>query len=168
MKPNGYSANPPEIRNPYMRIEIDIEQDEISPMIAQATRGFYDLLRRGMERIGLLLEKQVKKNLSGTILRVQTGRLRSSITHSTYPLSNDVVTEVGSNVIYLPLHEFGAIITPKAASYLIIPMQDGSFRKVSQVILQERKPLRKSWEQVQSSALADLEQTLKEGLEHAD
>ena len=146
-------------------IDFDAEFDasELEAIIDKV-QNLNHVLERMMRRIAIGLEAQVKRNLSGPILRVQTGRLRSSITHQVRMTGDEVIAEVGSNVIYLPAHEFGAVITPKSAQYLVIPQDDGSFRKVSQVVIPERKPLRTSWEQFQPSALEDLMNTLRREL----
>ncbi|MBC8232813.1 HK97 gp10 family phage protein [bacterium] len=148
-----------------MEFNIDVDDNAIQQILQEDKR--MDLLERGMRRVALILERKVKENLTGPILNVQTGRLRSSITHEIYTEGNDIVAEVGSNVIYLAPHEFGAIITPKNAQYLVIPQNDGTFRKVSQVELPERAPLRKSWQQVRNRAIDDLMSTLRQGLENA-
>jgi phage gpG-like protein len=150
-----------------LNFEINIDDIQVREMMSRVN-NLGKILHRGMERIGLMLESQVKKNLSGPILRVQTGRLRSSITHATTTIGNEVQTEVGSNVIYLATHEFGAIITPKSAQYLVIPQPDGTFRKVSQVTIPAREPLRRSWLQIQEKAINDLNQTIIKGLEDAN
>jgi len=145
---------------------IEIDDSQIQALIDKGT-NLMPLIEKGMNRLGVMLERQVKKNLSGPILNVQSGRLRSSIGHETEASGDTVTTKVGSNVVYLPVHEFGAIITPKNASHLIIPQSAGSFRRVSQVVIPERRPLRRSWEQVRDSAIQDLKQTIQKGLDDA-
>jgi len=49
-------------------------------------------------------------------LRARSGRLRSSITHLVDQAALHAF--VGTNVIYAPVHEFGATITPKRAKML--------------------------------------------------
>jgi len=142
----------------------EFDTDELEALISKA-QNLHHILERGMRRIAISLEAQVKRNLSGPILKVQTGRLRSSITHRVQTTTDEITAEVGSSVVYLAAHEFGAVITPKSAQYLVIPQSDGSFRKVSQVVLPERKPLRTSWEQIQPSALQDLMNTLRSELD---
>lgn len=127
-----------------------------------------EIIFQAMERIGTMLEGRIKENLSGPILNVQTGRLRSSITHRTERKGDDVETSVGSNVIYLAAHEFGVIITPKNANALAIPQSDGSIRLVQQVEIPERAPMRKSWEQIQSQAVSEMAKMLMVGWENAN
>ncbi len=68
-------------------------------------------LQRGLEKVGLIVERQAKIN--GTQSppahpQVQTGRLRSSITHNV----GDDYVEIGSNVEYSKWLEFGSSHNP--------------------------------------------------------
>lgn len=64
-----------------------------------------DGLQKGLEKAGLIVERQAKINVSQSTghPQVQTGRLRSSITHET---DSDSVT-IGTNVYYGKWLEFG-------------------------------------------------------------
>jgi phage gpG-like protein len=73
---------------------------------------------------------------------VDTGRLRSSI--SSRVIGQEV--EVGTNLIYAPIHQFGGLITAKNAPYLVFPYggsaagsaPQGYLRKKSVYIPQRR------------------------------
>ena len=69
-----------------------------------------DGLQKSLERVGAIVERQAKINVSKSTghPQVQTGRLRSSITHETSP--NQV--EIGTNVVYGKYLEFGTSIMP--------------------------------------------------------
>jgi phage gpG-like protein len=56
----------------------------------------------------LLVERAAKQNLSGRVLRVRTGRLRSSVTTAVSGSGTDLEGRVGTNVPYGAVHEFGA------------------------------------------------------------
>ena len=64
-----------------------------------------DGLQKGLEKVGLIVERQAKINVSQSTghPKVQTGRLRSSITHNVSPGE----VEIGSNVVYSKYLEFG-------------------------------------------------------------
>jgi len=67
--------------------------------------------RTAMRTVVLLLEGYVKRNkLSGQVLNVQTGRLRSSITGQIYEYSDEIIGKVGTNVEYGRLWELGGVI----------------------------------------------------------
>ena len=72
-----------------------------------------DSLQKGLEKAGLIVERQAKINVSQSTghPKVQTGRLRSSITHET---DNDSVT-IGTNVYYGKILEFGSVKMPPYA-----------------------------------------------------
>jgi|TARA_Y100000310_G_scaffold27686_1_gene26298 phage gpG-like protein len=130
--------------------------------------NFNEIIHNSMERIGFMLEGKIKENLSGPILNVQTGRLRSSIFHHTERRGDDVETHVGSNVVYLATHEFGAIITPKNANALVIPQPDGTIRLVKQVEIPARKPMETSWGQIKDRAIKEIQDALVEGWNNAN
>ncbi len=70
-----------------------------------------DGLQKGLEKVGLIVERQAKINVSQSSPshpQVQTGRLRSSITHEVG--EGEVV--IGSNVIYSKMLEFGTSKMP--------------------------------------------------------
>lgn len=69
-----------------------------------------DGLQKGLEKVGLIVERQAKINVSQSSghPQVVTGRLRSSITHEVSP--GEVV--IGSNVVYSKFLEFGTAHNP--------------------------------------------------------
>lgn len=74
-----------------------------------------------LDRIGDDLERQIKLKLTGQILKVQTGRLRSSITHGQYRTKDHMFLRVGTNVVYARIHELGGDIYPVNRQYLTVP-----------------------------------------------
>jgi hypothetical protein len=70
-----------------------------------------DGLQKGLEKVGLIVERQAKINVSQSPPshpQVQTGRLRSSITH----VVGDGEVEIGSNVEYSKYLELGTSHNP--------------------------------------------------------
>lgn len=84
-----------------------------------------DMMRKG----GLLVMGKLKENISGRILKVRSGLLRSSIGTTVKNEANDIAAVIGSGVgvgervVYANIHETGGTITPKNVSYLTIPLQ---------------------------------------------
>ena len=73
-----------------------------------------DGLQKGLEKVGLIVERQAKINVTQSPPshpQVQTGRLRSSITHNVNPGE----VEIGSNVVYGKILEFGSVKMPPYA-----------------------------------------------------
>ena len=67
-----------------------------------------DGLQKSMERVGAIVERQAKINVSKTGSehpQVVTGRLRASITHEAS--DNELATTIGTNVTYGKSLEFG-------------------------------------------------------------
>ena len=62
---------------------------------------------RAMQQAVMIVLRRAKLNLTGRFLKVQTGRLRSSLTGLVGLKSGEVVGMVGTNVWYGKLHEFG-------------------------------------------------------------
>ena len=92
------------------------KMDRLPPRIRQRVG------ERALLKSALLLEAHIKQNkLSGQVLRVRSGRLRSSISHRLEPIGQDLTARVGTNVVYARIHEFGGTITPKRAANLAIP-----------------------------------------------
>jgi HK97 gp10 family phage protein len=70
-----------------------------------------DSLQKGLEKVGLIVERQAKINVSQSPPKhpqVQTGRLRASITHNVNPGE----VEIGTNVVYGKYLEFGTSKMP--------------------------------------------------------
>jgi len=67
-------------------------------------------LEKSMEKVGAIVERQAKINVSKSPPehpQVQTGRLRSSITHRVEMSRNEIAALIGSNITYAPYLEFG-------------------------------------------------------------
>lgn len=86
------------------------------------------ITRKAFTDLTLETEGQLKQSLSGAILRVRSGRLRSSIGSIVIGQGKDLVGMVGSGirqggrVSYANIHETGGTITPKNSKYLAIPL----------------------------------------------
>jgi len=60
-------------------------------------------------------------------LKVQSGQLRQSI--RTKVDQRKLEGEVGTNVLHAKIHEFGGVITPKKAKFLVIPIEGALGKK---------------------------------------
>lgn len=111
-----------------------------SEKIAATVGNFNGNLRNGILAACILVEGKVKRDyLSGQVLHVRTGRLRSSITHALPTLGpQGWQGTVGTNVIYAPVHEYGATIEPKTKPYLKFQTPDGAWHSVKRVVIPPR------------------------------
>lgn len=64
-------------------------------------------LSRAVMQLGLELDRRVKQKLSGEVLKVRTGVLRSSTNLSVSQTPTSVLATEGTNVRYARVHEFG-------------------------------------------------------------
>lgn len=83
------------------------------------------LVTKAITRGVLRVETAIKLNLSGKVLHVQTGRLRTSIRHKVKQMRGGkrIVGMIGTNVVYAMIHEFGGTIVPKTGKFLTIPAE---------------------------------------------
>ena len=112
------------------------------------------VLGRIIRKAGLAVEKRVKENLTNRILNVQSGQLRRSITTRFGGTSNSPFAEIGTNLIYAPVHEFGATIHAKNGPYLKFKVgtkgmtrKGGSWVSVPQVTIPARPFMQTSFKE---------------------
>lgn len=65
-----------------------------------------------------------ERGLSGQVLHIRTGRLKSSINGTSQMVGNIVTGKIGTNVVYAPIHEFGGVIRAKNSPYLRFKIGD--------------------------------------------
>lgn len=81
-----------------------------------------EVSRRIMGLLGELVVRETNVNyLSGQVLKRKTGTLAKSMT---YNVTSDTSVEVGTNVAYAAIHEFGGTIVPVVASALHFKIGD--------------------------------------------
>jgi phage gpG-like protein len=66
-----------------------------------------DAMHKALQRSVLVVQRRARINLTGRFLKVQTGRLRSSVQTRVFPRGKDWQGIVGTNVRYGRAHEFG-------------------------------------------------------------
>lgn len=103
------------------------------------------------EGLNTYLKNLVKysKNVFGMsgAVNSRSGTLRRSIKKSIITESGDILEgSVGSDVIYAPIHEFGAVITAKAGKYLVFEGRwgDGSYVFKKSVTIPKRPFLQRA------------------------
>ncbi|WP_461831708.1 phage virion morphogenesis protein [Aquifex sp.] len=87
----------------------------VLPEIAPEVRDFIvENIKKGDHKENSPLTKRLKGSSKPLL---DTGTLRASITY----VINNKELKVGSNLVYAPVHQFGATVTPKVAKKLTIP-----------------------------------------------
>lgn len=80
--------------------------------------------RHGLERAALLLVGHIKRGkLSGSPLKVRSGRLRASIAHRIEETPDGLAARIGPHTPYARIHEFGGTVTARRTTYLTIPLR---------------------------------------------
>ena len=99
-------------------------------------------LKRGIDKATYRLNNTIKKKkLSGQVLNVRSGLLRASFKTSParYEAGVGVYGQVGTNVKYARIHEYGGVIKPKPPNqWLRFKTADGSWHTVAEVTMPAR------------------------------
>jgi phage gpG-like protein len=82
--------------------------------------GMQKHLHAGLVKAATTVEREAKRNLSGEVLMVVTGNLRNSVNWRVDDSRLEAV--IGTNLVYGPVHEYGAVIRPKVARALHFPV----------------------------------------------
>ena len=102
-------------------MELRLKAPRTSRKLSFATALLLNRMRPYLEAALMLVERRVKKKLSGEVLNVRTGALRSSIMWTVRRRPKALIGRIGSNLVYAAIHEFGGTIYPVRARYLTIP-----------------------------------------------
>jgi len=130
--------------------------------------GLKEELRKSVTRLAIKLQRYIMESkLSGQVLHVRTGNLRSSITQNVEETQGSIVATVGTNVWYGRVHEYGFKGTANVPESLrtikqawgksITPVTVTVKAHTRRVNLPERSFLR--------SALADMAPEIREAME---
>jgi phage gpG-like protein len=120
---------------------------------------------RAVTRLALETQRLVQQKLSGPVLAVRTGVLRSSINYRVQDSATEVTATIGTAVKYAKFHEYGVPhsweIRPRSAKALAFEIGGRSIfaARVIHPPLPERSFLR--------SALREMEPRIKEELQAA-
>jgi HK97 gp10 family phage protein len=125
----------------------------------------HDGIARAVTRLGFELRRRVPQKLSGDVLKVRSGSLRSSINTQIEDSGSAVAATVGTNIDYARYHEYGVarswFIEARDAKALRFNIGGETLfrRRVTHPPLPERSFLR--------SALAEMAPAIEEELREA-
>ena len=95
-------------------------------------------LRDEVQGAAYIVQREAKFNLTGGVdLYVRTGRLRGSINAEVEEKKGEIVGRVGTNVVYGPVHEFGATIFAKRYPFMLFKI-DGRTVAARKVVIPKR------------------------------
>lgn len=120
--------------------------DELRRRFGKAAKQMRSRFRAGLRRAAVAVESRGKRIVYGghpEHLEGRSGHLRRSITHSV----SEAHAEVGSNVVYARIHEYGGVITPVSGEFLRFENQEGEEVFVRSVTLPPRPYLRPALEE---------------------
>lgn len=127
-----------------MAIKLNVQiigAEQLARKFQKASQRMSQVMRDKMSIVVMGLKGQIQEKMSGKVLKVRTGRLRSSVTTRVEMQGKDILGKVGSNVVYAPVHEYGATITAKKGEYLRFQVE-GHWVSVKSVKI----PRRPIWE----------------------
>ena len=100
-----------------------------------------ELAREAVLRVARDVQRNVLANLSGTVLKVRTGSLRRAWARQPQVAGGGASWEanVGSNLVYAAIHEFGGEIRPVRARFLQFKADDGRWVRTRLVTMPARR-----------------------------
>jgi len=110
---------------------------ELAAKFQKAARHAPSAFERSMQKALILIQNSVKRNLTGGHpLHVRSGRLRNSIQREMRKRGIHLEGAVGSNLIYAPIHEYGATIYAKGPAMIF--KYKGNWYHVKKVVEPKR------------------------------
>ena len=89
------------------QLEIDIQGDAALAWLLGAQTKMHDYVLRAVTRLSIQLQAVVIRKLTGQVLHARTGNLRRSINRVVRDAPGEIVGQVGTNVAYAAIHEYG-------------------------------------------------------------
>lgn len=116
-----------------MSIELVVSEDDLKNLKSRLNsldiRKRDSLLLRAFRQGAVVVERKLKSNVTGSILKRRSGHLAQSIQTNVYQDQQGVITarigsgtRSGERMPYSEIHETGGVITPKSVKYLTIPL----------------------------------------------
>jgi len=152
---------------PDFEIKVTIPPESIAYLrkLYQMPRGVPSAIQRGLDRgLEAVKENLIENRLSGAgpfapsqhRLGDRSGNLRGSVYARSVIGGGKVTGVIGSDVIYAPVHEYGAVISAKNAPFLVFRVL-GKIVRAKSVTIPERAPFRTEIESDKSTKLISRE-----------
>ena len=89
-------------------LTVDVRAEQLIAQLAGSSAALMGDLKTAVDRLSIMVQGHVKdRKLSGQVLHVQTGTLRRSINRKVILGDTSVLAQVGTNVRYAAVHEYG-------------------------------------------------------------
>lgn len=122
------------------------------------------LLEARMSALHIELQRRIVEGaLSGQVLNVRTGALRRSIQEATVRTGDRISSTVFTGLVYAAIHEYGGVITPKAAKALVFEI-DGRKIFAQSVTIPPRPYMGPTYDAMREEIIAGLQAALNEGM----
>lgn len=98
----------------------------------------------GLKAVAEDIAEQYRANIANTLntTGVSTGAAADGVKVEMSGEGMDSVARVGALAVYMRIHEFGGVITPKSAPYLVFQTADGEWVTTPSVTMPARPTLR--------------------------
>ena len=133
-----------------MNIDARFEgQDDFRRGMEKTAKELPGRIYKAMVQACSLVETRAKTHhLAGATLKPRTHQFQRSVKSIVRRSGGTISGRVGSPVVYAAIHEYGGIIKPKNAKYLVFQI-DGKWIRTKKVTMPKREWLSKSLRDVQ-------------------
>lgn len=142
--------------------DVKIRMEDSTGMIARIKAGteqwpqvLVDSVDWGLEWI----RNTAMDKLRGQVLNVKSGRLWRSLGKKLTVTARNIDGRVGTRVIYARVHEFGAIIKPKNAQFLVFTYKGRTYR-ARQVVIPKRPYMKPTMKEARRPVLGHIKEEL--------
>ena len=146
-----------------VEVKVTIEPETVRYLrkLSEMPREVPKAVQRGLESALVTVTESLKtRRLSGRgpyppsqhKLGARSGVLRDSVYYRTSVRGNTVTGTIGSDVLYAPVHEYGAVIHARNKPYLVFKIRGKTIRAKS-VTIPERAPFRTEAESAQTARI---------------
>ena len=123
--------------------------DDVKRGMDKTAKAMPGRIYKAMVQACSLVETRAKTHhLAGETLNARTHYLQRSVKSIVKWLGNKISGRVGSPLVYAAIHEYGGIIRPKNAKYLVFQI-DSKWIRTKKVTIPKREWLSKSLQDVQ-------------------
>lgn len=133
-------------------LQVSIDQKKVGTMLTLAPIETKKALRKSLQQSALFVQNDAKK-----LAPHDTGQLRRSITSKVHGFD---YAEVGTDLVYAPMQEYGGTIKAKSKQYLHFKTKSGNWVKVKSVVIKAKKYMEGSYKKNLNKVVKTFEKNL--------